>query len=560
VSLAREVAIRDGIKALVAGDIAHAGGAFVISARLVSGASGEALVALRETAEDSSRILGAVDRLSREMRKRVGESLRSVQGREPLEQVTTGSLDALRKYSLAQSANREGDPERAISLLREAVALDSGFAMAYRKLGISIVNTGGRRSAQADAFTRAYQHRDRLTDRERYLTQAAYASYVLGDREQAITAYRSLLDVYPNDMVALNNLSIAYFELRNYAEAAELARRAIAASPEDWTMYANLVNAQWTMGQVDSAAATIRLMRSRTTGGGYTAEFDAQQATVRGDYDSATAILRGQRDARRDSPTVRTEISGQLAGLAALQGRLREADQYLQDAEDGQVARGLPEQALMAEVARAAIDIWYRGRTARGLRRTEAALQRRPLAAVDPIDRPYLALAIVYAEAGRPDRARALLAEFDRTASPGLRRMAETDRHGVLGTIALAERRPRDAIAEFRLQDQTSCPVCASANLGRAYDLAGEADSAIASYERYLSTPYTFRQFVDAIWLARTYVRLAELYEERHDRVKAADYYARFVRLWKNADPELQPKVLDAKRRLASLTGEAPTT
>ncbi|HET7599403.1 MAG TPA: serine/threonine-protein kinase, partial [Gemmatimonadales bacterium] len=135
-ALAREVAIRDGIKAVVTGDVAHAGTGYVISARLISSATGDAMVALRETAEDSTRILGAIDRLSHALRRRIGESLRSIQGNEPLDQVTTPSLEALRRYSQAQMANDEGDTERAITLLREAVALDTGFAMGYRRLGV----------------------------------------------------------------------------------------------------------------------------------------------------------------------------------------------------------------------------------------------------------------------------------------------------------------------------------------------------------------------------------------------------------------------------------------
>jgi tetratricopeptide (TPR) repeat protein len=117
-------------------------------------------------------------------------------------------------------------------------------------------------------------------------------------------------------------------------------------------------------------------------------------------------------------------------------------------------------------------------------------------------------------------------------------------------------RRPRDAVAEYKLQDDGDCPICALGSLGRAYDAAGEPDSAIAAYERYLSTPFVFRMFSDAIWLARTYHRLGELYEERGKREKAAEYYAKFVRLWKDADPELKPEITEVKRRLEALTGE----
>ena len=158
-----------------------------------------------------------------------------------------------------------------------------------------------------------------------------------------------------------------------------------------------------------------------------------------------------------------------------------------------------------------------------------------------------------------PDRARALLNEFDRVVPEGDRRIAIEGRHAVLGAIALAERRPQAAITEFRAQDQASI-VGAAASLGRAYDLAGMPDSAIASYQRYLDTPFIGRLPLDAMWRARALYRLGELYEEKGDRVKAADRYAEFVKLWKRADPDLQPKVTEAKQRLEGLSGERPTT
>jgi serine/threonine-protein kinase len=557
--VAREVAIRDGIEAVLTGDIAHAGTGFVISARLVSSSTGEPLVALREAAEDSTGILRAIDRLSHGLRRRVGESLRTIEDNEALEQVTTPSLEALRKYSQSQSANVEGDTERSIALLEEAIALDTGFAMAYRRLGVLIGNSGGRRSDQVDALSRAYAHRDRLTDRERYLTLGTYHMQVSGDREQAASSYRSLLDQHPNDVVALNNLSIILTESRSYSQAEELARRAIAVQPTVPTFWANLLNAQVLQGKLDSAQASLAVMRTASQSPAFTAELEIGLAVQRGDYDSAGAMVRRLSDERRESVERQRLASGQLAGLAAVQGRLKEADGQLARLIEINEEGGRAETALFFDMVRAGIELWFRGNTARAIQQAEAALRRRPLSSFDPRDRPYLGVAILFAEAGRPDRARALVSEYDRVVPEGDRRLALDGRHAVLGAIALAERRPQDAVTEFRLQDQASF-VGAAANLGRAYDLAGMPDSAIASYQRYLDTPFLGRLALDAVWRARALYRLGELYEERGDRVKAADRYAEFVKLWKRADPDLQPKVTEAKQRLETLTGERPTT
>jgi tetratricopeptide (TPR) repeat protein len=252
--------------------------------------------------------------------------------------------------------------------------------------------------------------------------------------------------------------------------------------------------------------------------------------------------------------------SFQLAAVAAILGRLGEADEHLREAAENAVAQGLVEPALEAELGRAGLDLWFRGRRERALQRIDQALTKWPLATFDAADRPYLMLAILLAEAGRPERARAMVAEFDRQAPPGERRLEEATRHSALGTIALAERRPREALVEFRASDSDRCTICAQPNLGRAFEAAGEADSAIAAYERYIRTPMLDRLMADAVWLAHSYLRLGELYEEKGDRSRAAEYYGKLVRLLGHADPELRGRVTEAKRRLGLLSGERPVS
>src|SRR5438034_479615 len=105
---ARDLAQREGAKAVVHGQIDRVGRGYVLSAELVSAADGAVLVALRENAKDDGAIIDAVDRLSGKLRERIGESLKTIRASEPLEQVTTGSLEALRKYSQALKANDAG--------------------------------------------------------------------------------------------------------------------------------------------------------------------------------------------------------------------------------------------------------------------------------------------------------------------------------------------------------------------------------------------------------------------------------------------------------------------
>ena len=186
----------------------------------------------------------------------------------------------------------------------------------------------------------------------------------------------------------------------------------------------------------------------------------------------------------------------------------------------------------------------------------EAALRRHPLASIPAQDRPYLGLAWLYADAGRPERARQLVAEYETAVPEGVRR-GEPFRHGAAAQIAFAEGRIPEAIREYRAwYDESGCAVCGLFLPGRAYERAGQRDSALAVYERAVITPGYTRAFEEEATLGPTYRRLGELYEERGQLDKARDYYGRFLDLWKDADPELQPLVRDVKQRLVILTRE----
>jgi tetratricopeptide (TPR) repeat protein/predicted RNase H-related nuclease YkuK (DUF458 family) len=224
--MAREVAVRDGIKAVVAGQIVPTGSSYVLSVRLIAAEGGEALTAHRETAKDDSELIDAVDQLSYKLREKIGESLKTIRSEKALAQVTTGSFEALQKYSAAiQAEEYDQDSMRAIELLKEATALDSTFAMAWRKLGVVLNNNGLDEALALDAVTRAFELRDNLTPREHYLAAAYYHS-MFDDHEKSIRAYENMLALDPDDTYALNNLSAGYMSLQNHERALEYARRA----------------------------------------------------------------------------------------------------------------------------------------------------------------------------------------------------------------------------------------------------------------------------------------------------------------------------------------------
>ena len=557
-SVAREIAEREGAKAFVAGEVAPLGAGFVLSARVLSTGSGDVLLALRETAADQTAIIGAVDRLSARLRERLGESLKTIRRSEPLERVTTSSMDALRRYSQAVRAFDRA-PFTAIPLLEEALALDSTFAMAHRKLAVALSNTGRGRSRVMAASRKAFEYRHRLPAKERYLAEAYYYDNVELDRAKVEVAYRSVLELDPEQTTALNNLAVQYAQTRRYREAEELALRALAVG-DAVVYYQNAVGAQVAQGRFSAAESTLARFARRMPDAPLVPVMPALLAAARGDFAAAAARYDSLLRPRPD-PLPQVAAHNALAQLALVRGKLAEAERLRGEVMAGTPARGQPGAYVARALNGARIDLLYRPNPGRALREVEAALTRYPLAGMPAPDRPYVGLALFYADVGRVDLARRMMAEYERDVDEALRRAA-AGRHDVAGRIALAEGRQDDAIAAFRLlRDEGTGALVGLSQLAEAYDRAGNADSALAYYERFVMTPAMGGPPAPlaggrAPRLGPSYKRLGELYEQRGDREKAVEYYNKLVELWKEADAELQPVVQDVKRRIGRLVGE----
>ncbi len=560
--LAREIGTREGLKAIVDGDIIALGGRYQIAVRLVSTQTGEPLASFATMAGAEAEILPAIDRLTKEMRAKIGESLRSVQAAKPLEQVTTPSLEALRKYVQAVHAMEvEGDIPKGTTLLDEAIALDSNFAMAYRKYAMEVSNTPGQASRAMSLLEKAYQHRDRLSDAERYLTVAAYFDRgPHADVAKATEAYEALLDLQPDNGTALNNVGLNYMFERDFTKAEGVFRRAVALPSPAAQEFTNLVAVEFRLGKRSEAEQTLAAAAQRFPNNPAVALQRATFAAVTGNEDSAIAVIRDVLRRRAGDLPVRASASFFLANLARVHGRLAEAAKWQAEGSMAQQARGARQAVLNASLDSAFYEIWFRGDSARALRLADAALAAHPLESLSIADRNYPRLVAIYSLAGRPERAKTFAAAFDRTRDTVTTFGDETTRQTMRGQIAVAERRYADAIKYFRLADVGGCTICALPNLAHAYDLADHSDSAIAIFTRYLQTPILGRLnqgALDPQYLAGVYKRLGELYEARGDLANAQQYYGKFVALWKDADPELQPKVVEVRKRLERLRASA---
>ncbi len=552
--VALEAATREGMKAVIAGDVASVGGGLSLTARLVS-ADGTVLLAETESARSADELVAAVDRLSGRLRERFGESLRSIRGNQPLDRVTTGSMQALRVFSQGLQASNEGDDGRAMQLLEEAIKVDSTFAMAYRKLAIILDNNAEQRSRAVWAAKQAYAFRDRLTERERYLVIAAYHRVVTGNKDQQISAYRTVLDLYPDDAYALNNLGTLYSQLRDSKRAAEYYVRALGVDSTSRLYYENLASALAQQRLFDSAMGVARRFEQRFPSNPEVKIAYAVTAAQQGDYDKAEGMVRALIAEQRGTVFWEAIAYEWWGHLDALRGRLTSARRQWTQAFRITAERGLAGQYLLRAARRSMVERLILADAARGRRLLDEAVRRFPLDKLAPLDRPYGHLAMAYAAAGDTVRARALIAEFDRTTQADHSEDAELWAHGARGVIALAERRTDAAIAELRQLDQVECATCAAPWLAQAYEQAGRQDSARALYERFVETP-SADLWYDGAHLAHAYERLGEIYEARGDVPQAVQYYRRLTTLWDKPDPELMPVADNARAAIKRLTGE----
>jgi len=276
--------------------------------------------------------------------------------------------------------------------------------------------------------------------------------------------------------------------------------------------------------------------------------------------------------ARQDLPTVRAMTDSALRrrgearqrvglefgrSLAYLDGRLR--DYAALTKEERGSARHADDQ-----IDDISFEIAIKGPTPADVARLDSTIALIAFRDLPMIDRPYLDAAAALARAGNAAEARAMLARYrSEMTDTSIRRAQGAELHRTLAEIALAEGKAQDALTEFRRGDvgydgapADECGACLSFNLARAFDAAGKPDSAVMFFERYLSTPYWRKAEpdMDPLRLPAIRERLGQLYESLGKPEKAAEEYRAFVDLWKNADPELQPRVADARQRLAKLT------
>ena len=255
--VAREIALRDGLKALVAGSIARLGSNYVLTVAAVNAENGDVMA--REVAEARSKedVLTALGAATSRLRQKLGESLASVQQFDvPLPRATTASIDALHAYALALPDGRAVPELEAVPHLKRALELDPSFAMAHAQLSNVYTNTG--LGALAPEYARrAFELRDRVSERERFFISWRYYRDAAQDTDKALDLARSWAATYPREALAFNAIGAVLIRVGRHEEAVAAFRQTVALDPRFPPAYSNLAGALFSLNRWADARAAL---------------------------------------------------------------------------------------------------------------------------------------------------------------------------------------------------------------------------------------------------------------------------------------------------------------
>lgn len=547
VQVARDAAAREGIPVLLVGNLRRPGNAWQISIRLIALERDTVLWADQETVASEADLWGTtqdpgpVERLVGRLMERVGESLWQVRNRTPLPLLTTSSLDALKQYVQGDHAWQfERDLQKALMHTEEALALDSTFAEAWRRLGMILHASYTDRQRELEAVTRAYQLSDRLPEAERLHIEATYFFTVEIDYQRAIDAQERLVALAP-EVGGWHNLAYLYRQTGQFERARQAMEERVKyevsdAGMEDFIRDAILV------GDLDMARRGLEMRSEHLPGHPNNPTWEAEVAYAAGDRAEVRRIYRSALET-----TGARFWRNYLDRLEVLEGRPSTWEQHHPD----------------SPVTQAHVEFWVRLQPERAAALIEEYMEGQDYSDRPPVNRPYLSHAGYWALAGRAREAQEALNNWRASTPEGRQPLDRASELNTQGRIALAEGKT-EAGLDFLRQAVVAGPGLPKfgGHLAWAYDQAQMPDSALAAYHRYLEAPSWGRLnwggSNDGYYLARTYERLGQLHEARGELEEAAKYHALFVDLWSDADPDLQPRVQAARAALARLESRGP--
>lgn len=255
--VAREICERNGIKAMLLSSIATLGKNYVITLEVLNPRTGEALAREQIEAAGKEQVLARLGDAATKLREKLGESLQTIEKFDaPIEQATTSSLEALKAFSIGQQLQMAGKNTESIPFHKRAIELDPNFASAYKNLGEALFFTSQRDRA-AEPFTKAFELRERVSEREKFNITARYYQHVVGDVDKTLETLELWKQTYPRQWNPRFDLASFYNTVGQHEKAVEEAREAIHLNLHGLLPYSQLANAFERLNRFEEAKATM---------------------------------------------------------------------------------------------------------------------------------------------------------------------------------------------------------------------------------------------------------------------------------------------------------------
>jgi DNA-binding winged helix-turn-helix (wHTH) protein/Flp pilus assembly protein TadD len=540
--IARQLCQRAQSKAYFRGSIARLGNQYVVGLDAVNCQTGNSLAKEQVTANQKEQVLKALASAATTLRKKVGESLATVEKFDtPIAQATTPSLEALKAYSLGRTAvARDGDPAAGVLWFKQAIQLDPNFATAYAALANAYAKLGEETLATQNA-TKAYELREHVSEREKFLIEANYHYLVTGDLKTARQVHELWALTYPRDGAAAANLGAVYRLLGQTEKRLATNLKAFGLDQQDAASYSSIAESYLSLDRLEEARAELKEAEAKS--------LDSYRLRL-ASYNLAFVVndaagMAQQLNWAMNTAGVEDTFLNSEAATAAYYGQMEKARGLCHRAAESALQNDKREMAADYQISlsRTEADFGNRVRARQGI----AASLSLANGYVEQIYAPAI-LARVGDSARAEKMASKLAADnpqdtiVNSMLLPVIRASIQIDRNDPAGAVKLLE-----TVLPYELGDPDALH---SAYLrGLAYLQLRQGSEAAVEFQKILD----HRGIVlnDPIG-ALAHLQLARAYVLQSDTAKARAAYQDFLTLWKDADPDI-PILLAAKSEYAKL-------
>jgi DNA-binding winged helix-turn-helix (wHTH) protein/tetratricopeptide (TPR) repeat protein len=556
--VARELCLRAGSKAYIAGTVGGLGSEYVLGLKAVNCQNGDTLAQEQVTAATKEKVLDALGEAASKLRGELGESLAMVQKFDvPLAEATTSSLEALKAYSLGQKAFNEKGPAAALPYSQRAIELDPNFAMGYWRVGEDYVSLGelGRAS---EYLAKAFRLREHASEREKLEITATYYRSVTGEVDKAAQVYQEEIESYPRESGAYGGLGNEFAGQGQYEKAAEITRQAVRLAPDNVGLYENLAIYSVALQRFDAARQIIHEA--------YAAKMD--DSTLHSVlyalafFGADSGEMAEQQQWFASKPAYENYGLALASDAEAYGGHLGKARELTKRAVDSAIQADNKENGALLQAIAAQREAAY-GNPAEARQSAAEALK---LAPAGPGAAAEAALA--FAMAGDTGRAESLAQDLGKRFPldtqmqslwlPAIQAQLALDKKNTAVALNALQAASTIELGNILFVPNISCLYHVYVR-GEAYLAAGQGNAAAAEFQKILDhSGIVWNCWTGA--LAGLGVARANALQSRTSqgadadaaRVRALAAYKDFFTLWKDADPDI-PILKQAKAEYAKL-------